>query len=152
MHETGISFESIEYNCQWFQETLRLTLSSLTEKFKHEFAVLTLNYFSFALLYNLEFCWQRVVNRTIWMIAILFFAIVVPAFGPVLSFVGGSFAALLGIILPVVFYARLEGYLPIWKEILFVFIILIALLGSVGNAYVEIKNIINVVFDRYHHS
>lgn len=100
----------------------------------------------------LDFCWQRVLNRTLWMIGILCVAVVVPAFGPVLSFVGGSFAALLGIILPVVFYARLEGSLPLWKEILFVFIILIALLGSVGNAYVEIKNIYNVVFDKYHHS
>jgi len=100
----------------------------------------------------IHFCWQRVLNRTLWMIGILCVAVVVPAFGPVLSFVGGSFAALLGIILPVVFYARLEGSLPLWKEILFVFIILIALLGSVGNAYVEIKNIYNVVFDKYHHS
>ena len=86
------------------------------------------------------------------MLLILFTAVIIPAFGPVLSFVGGSFAALLGIILPVVFYARLEGDLPFWKEILFVLIILVALLGSVGNAYVEIKNIINVVFDKYHHT
>lgn len=99
-----------------------------------------------------KFCWQRVVNRTLWMIAILVFAIIIPAFGPVLSFVGGSFAALLGIILPVVFYSRMEGKLPFWKEILFVVIILIALLGSVGNGYVEIKNIINVVFDKYKHT
>ncbi|XP_065649461.1 uncharacterized protein LOC100209557 isoform X1 [Hydra vulgaris] len=98
------------------------------------------------------FCWQRVLSRTLWMFAILTTAVVVPAFGPVLSFVGGSFAALLGIILPVVFYARIHGKLPLWNEILFVIIIIIALLGSVGNAYVEIKNIINVVFDKYHHT
>ena len=85
------------------------------------------------------------------MLFILFTAVVIPAFGPVLSFVGGSFAALLGVILPVVFYARLSGNLPLWKEILFVAIILVALFGSVGNGYVEIKNIIKVIGNKYNH-
>ena len=82
---------------------------------------------------------------------ILFFAIVIPAFGPVLSFVGGSFAALLGVILPVVFYAKLTKEIPLWIESFFVLIILIAIFGSVGNGYVEIKNIINVISDKYNH-
>lgn len=86
------------------------------------------------------------------MAFILFTAVVIPAFGPVLSFVGGSFAALLGIILPVVFYARLMGKIPWWKEVMFVCIIIVALLGSFGNGYVEIKNILNVIFDKYHHT
>jgi len=86
------------------------------------------------------------------MVSILFTAIVIPAFGPVLSFVGGSFAALLGIILPVVFYARLTGNLPLWKEILFAIIILMALFGSIGNGYVEIKNIMKVISDKYKHT
>uniref|UniRef100_A0A7M5UWV5 Amino acid transporter transmembrane domain-containing protein n=2 Tax=Clytia hemisphaerica TaxID=252671 RepID=A0A7M5UWV5_9CNID len=98
-----------------------------------------------------DFCWQRVISRTFWMFFILFTAVVIPAFGPVLSFVGGSFAALLGVILPVVFYARLSGNLPLWKEILFVAIILVALFGSVGNGYVEIKNIIKVIGNKYNH-
>ena len=101
---------------------------------------------------RLDFCWQRVICRSGWMVLILITALIVPSFGPVLSFVGGSFSALLGIILPVVFYARLEGNLPFWKEIFFGFIIVVALLGSFGNAYVEIKNVINVVFDKYHHT
>lgn len=86
------------------------------------------------------------------MFFILFTAIVIPAFGPVLSFVGGSFAALLGIILPVVFYTKLMGEIPWWKEVLFVMIIVVALFGSVGNGYVEIKNIVNVITDKYHHT
>ena len=86
------------------------------------------------------------------MVLILLFAVVIPNFGPVLSFVGGSFAALLGVILPVVFYARLKGNIPLWKEILFLLIIIVALIGSIGNAYVEIKNILNVMFDKYHHT
>ena len=86
------------------------------------------------------------------MVCILFTGVVIPAFGPVLSFVGGSFAALLGVILPVVFYARLQSKLPCWKEVLFVIIILVALLGSIGNGYVEIKNIINVISNKYKHS
>lgn len=83
---------------------------------------------------------------------ILITGIIIPAFGPVLSFVGGSFAALLGIILPVVFYSRLEGKLPLWKEILFFSIIMVALFGSFGNGYVEIKNIVKVINDKYKHA
>ena len=82
------------------------------------------------------------------MVVMMLTAILVPNFGPLLSFVGGSFSGLLGIIFPVLFYAKLHEN-SCAKEILFGILISVALFGSVGNAYVEIRNIINVILDKY---
>ena len=82
------------------------------------------------------------------MIIIIAVAVVVPNFGPVLSLVGGSFQGLLAIIFPIVFYARLHD-ISCCKSLFFSAIIIAATVGSFSNAYVEIKNVVDVVLDRY---
>ncbi len=82
------------------------------------------------------------------MIVIIAVAVAVPSFGPVLSLVGGSFQGLLALIFPIVFYSRLHD-VSCCKSIFFSMVIIIATIGSFGNAYVEIKNIADVVLDRY---
>eukprot|EP00794_Sanderia_malayensis_P004240 gene4240-4803_t len=96
-----------------------------------------------------RFCWQRCVNRVMMMIIIIGVAVAVPNFAPVLSLVGGSFQGLLCVIFPIVFYSRLHD-ITCCHSVMFSLIIIVATVGSFGNAYVEIKNIADVVLDRYH--
>ncbi|XP_066936493.1 uncharacterized protein [Clytia hemisphaerica] len=97
-----------------------------------------------------EFCWQRVVLRTICVMVILITAVAIPNFGPVLSLLGGSFFTLLSVVFPIIFYNKLkEGQLALWKKFGLLAIMCITVSSAIGNFYVESKNIFKVIKGSY---
>ena len=79
------------------------------------------------------------------MVFVVVIAIVIPNFGPLLSLVGGSFHAFLGMVCPIVFYWKLTDGLTYATELLLVFIVLFATATAIGNGYVELKNVAKVI-------
>ena len=97
----------------------------------------------------IEFCWQRVVIRSIVMVLLVAISVAIPNFGPVLSLVGGTIQVLICIIFPIWFYVKFADKISVAEEILFGFIILLAVVAGLGNGFVGIKNIIKVIAGRY---
>ncbi|KAF7635251.1 Aa_trans domain-containing protein [Meloidogyne graminicola] len=56
-----------------------------------------------------HFCWQRVIIRTSVMIILVFVALTVPSFGPILNLMGGTCVALISAVMPCLFYLYLHA-------------------------------------------
>lgn len=76
-------------------------------------------------------------------------AVSVPNFGPMLSLAGGSFFTLLSVVFPILFYGKLVHQISIARQIFLCVLIVISLVSSLGNGYIEIKNVVKVVQGKY---
>lgn len=56
-----------------------------------------------------HFCWQRVLVRSGILLSVVFVALTVPSFGPILNLMGGTFIALISAIMPCLFYLYLHA-------------------------------------------
>nr|CAD2177553.1 unnamed protein product [Meloidogyne enterolobii] len=56
-----------------------------------------------------HFCWQRVIIRTFVMLAVVFIALTVPSFGPILNLMGGTCVSLISAVMPCLFYLYLHA-------------------------------------------
>lgn len=104
-------------------------------------------YLSF--FFFLDFTWKRAVVRSISVVAIIIFSTVVPNFGPVLSLAGGTLFTLLNVIFPIMFFHKLTGVISLPKTLFLVVVMLLSVVVSLGNGFVELKNVIKVVKGSY---
>uniref|UniRef100_A0A1I8B0P2 Aa_trans domain-containing protein n=1 Tax=Meloidogyne hapla TaxID=6305 RepID=A0A1I8B0P2_MELHA len=56
-----------------------------------------------------HFCWQRVIVRSFVMLALVFVALTVPSFGPILNLMGGTCVSLISAVMPCLFYLYLHA-------------------------------------------
>jgi len=95
------------------------------------------------------FTWQRIIIRTTMVLIIIAIAISIPNFGPILSLAGGTLFTLLNVIFPILFYCKLTNNIHIIKQILLAIIIILSVITAIGNGYVEVKNVVEVIRGNY---
>ncbi|XP_064628726.1 uncharacterized protein LOC135488174 [Lineus longissimus] len=96
-----------------------------------------------------EFCFRRVLVRSCLVVLVLFLCETIPKFGPIMSFIGGSFINMIVFLLPPVFYELLcrgdERFpkiaVPLHIRVIHVEILLIGVLAGGASCYSAVNEI-----------
>eukprot|EP00794_Sanderia_malayensis_P005371 gene5371-6042_t len=95
------------------------------------------------------FCWQRCLIRSVSMMLILAFSMLVTNFGPALSLLGGTLNTMMCVIFPIWFYVAIESKVKCGMKVFLSFIVFLALIAAAGNCFVEVKNLVKVMQGTY---